>query len=80
MWWPITYHIRTIHIIKGNRLCTVLIIEGQHDFIIIHEHGINKAINQSLPLGFIVYIGLSILVDEKGDLLTGKNGVFNLLH
>lgn len=79
-WWRRTFQIRTIIQVRElDSFRAALIVKGQNDFIIEHEHGIDEAINETLPLVLVVGVDCPELVQEITDLLPCQCGVLDLL-
>ena len=60
-----------VKIIKGNGngTCPVLVVEGNHHFVVVDEDGVDEGINQHLAVGFLPHVQLAETVQPKGHKL-----------
>ena len=60
-------------------VCPFLVVEGYHHFVIVQENGVDKSVNQHLPVGLLPYIQLAEAVEPEGHKLGADLGLRQLL-
>ena len=54
-------------------------VEGNHHFIVIDENGVDKSVNQHLPVGLLPHVQLAEAVEPEGHKLGAHLGLRQLL-
>ena len=68
----------SFYIIERNGFCAILVVEGDHHFIIVQVDGVDKYIDEPLPVILSIDVQFAEFVQPEGDELGADSGLCQL--